>query len=165
MLSSLLAMSREKIKSLAEIILVRERLRRDGKSLVFTNGCFDILHVGHVRYLCEARAMGEFLLVAVNSDRSVIEVKGPARPVVPEDERAEILAALSSVDYVTIFDEPTPRQIIDAVVPDVLVKGSDWSPDEIVGRETVEQAGGIVKTVTITQGVSTTGIISKIRSH
>jgi D-beta-D-heptose 7-phosphate kinase/D-beta-D-heptose 1-phosphate adenosyltransferase len=155
-------MSIEKIKTLEEVARLRARLRSEGKKLVFTNGCFDILHVGHVRYLNHARALGDALVVAVNSDQSVREIKGPARPVVPEMERAEVLAALASVDLVFIFGDPTPQRVIDAIVPDILVKGADWQIDEIVGRETVERAGGVVRNIPLVEGSSTTGIIEKV---
>jgi len=131
--------------------------------VVFTNGCFDLLHPGHTRYLSEARALGDVLVVAVNSDRSVRELKGPGRPVVPEDERAELLAALRSVDYVTIFDDPTPRQVIARMLPNVLVKGADWGPNAIVGREEVEAAGGQVISIPLAEGYSTSAIIKKIK--
>src|SRR5215211_7566483 len=121
------------VLSLDELRAERERLREAGKKVVFTNGCFDLLHPGHVRYLEQARALGDALIVALNSDRSVRELKGERRPILTEDERAEVMAALASVDYVTIFDEPTPRQIIAALLPDVLVKGGDWGVDQIVG--------------------------------
>jgi D-beta-D-heptose 7-phosphate kinase/D-beta-D-heptose 1-phosphate adenosyltransferase len=155
-------MAAEKVKSLEEILLVRGRLRDEGRKLVFTNGCFDILHVGHVRYLTQARALGDVLVVAVNSDRSVRELKGPGRPIVPELERAEIVAGLGCVDLVFLFDEPTPQRVIDAIVPDILVKGADWQISSIVGRETVEKAGGEVRNITLVEGCSTTAIISKI---
>ena len=155
-------MAIDKIKTLEEILPARAELRRLGKKLVFTNGCFDILHVGHVRYLNQARAMGDALVVAVNSDRSVSLIKGPERPIVPEGERAEVLAALSCVDWVFIFDDPTPQRIIDAIIPDILVKGADWGLSEIVGRDTVEKAGGIVRNIPLVDGSSTTSIIKKI---
>jgi rfaE bifunctional protein nucleotidyltransferase chain/domain len=155
-------MSIQKIKTLAEIIRLRPRLRDLGKRLVFTNGCFDILHVGHVRYLNAARDLGDALVVGINSDRSVREIKGTSRPIVPELERAEVLAALACVDFVCIFDDPTPKQVIDAIIPDVLVKGADWSISEIVGRDTVEQAGGVVLNVPLVDGSSTTEIIRKV---
>ncbi|MDM7994466.1 MAG: D-glycero-beta-D-manno-heptose 1-phosphate adenylyltransferase [Acidobacteriota bacterium] len=162
MVSSDLVMSLQKIKSLTEIIAERARLRESGKKLVFTNGCFDILHVGHVRYLNQARALGDALVVAINSDRSVREIKGNGRPIVNESERAEVLAALACVDFVVLFDDPTPQNIIDAIVPDILVKGADWSLSEIVGRDTVEQAGGVVLNIPLVEGSSTTNIIQKV---
>jgi rfaE bifunctional protein nucleotidyltransferase chain/domain len=155
-------MSAQKIKTLDEVVQLRAQFRKLGKKLVFTNGCFDILHIGHVRYLNAARALGDALVVGINSDRSVREIKGESRPVVTESERAEVLAGLASVDYVCIFDDPTPKQIIDAIVPDVLVKGADWGISEIVGRDTVESAGGVVRNVPLVEGASTTDIIRKV---
>ncbi len=157
-----LAMAVNKVRSLEEVVRIRRQLRADGKKLVFTNGCFDILHVGHIRYLGQARALGDALVVAVNSDRSVREIKGPERPVVCEEERAEVLSALACVDLVFIFDEPTPQHVIDAIVPDILVKGADWPLADIVGRETVENAGGVVKNISLVEGSSTSSIISRI---
>jgi rfaE bifunctional protein nucleotidyltransferase chain/domain len=155
-------MSTAKIKSLREIVSIRAQLRQQGRKLVFTNGCFDILHVGHVRYLNQARALGDALVVAVNSDRSVQQIKGKGRPVIPELERAEILAALGCVDYVFIFNDPTPQQVIDAIIPDILVKGADWPISKIVGRETVEKNGGAVHNINLVEGSSTTAIIAKV---
>lgn len=137
--------------------------RRAGQRVVFTNGVFDLLHPGHIRYLQAARALGDLLVVAVNSDRSVRGNKGPERPITPERERAEILAALACVDAVAIFDEATPLAIIEAVQPDVLVKGADWAADAIVGRETVEARGGRVVRIPIEAGWSTSAIVEKIR--
>lgn len=137
-------------------------LKKGGKKIVFTNGCFDFLHVGHVRYLKAARAQGDVLVVGVNSDGSVRQIKGPRRPVVPEDERAEVLASLACVDFVTLFDEPDPAMIIRFLMPDVLVKGADWAKDAIVGRDIVEGAGGRVVRIPLTEGVSTSGLIEKI---
>ena len=147
-----------------ELLRVRAELRAAGRTLVFTNGCFDILHVGHVRYLAGARRLGGALLVAVNSDRSVRALKGAGRPVMNEAERAEMLAALSSVDFVTVFDEESPRRLISEVLPDVLVKGGDYGVDEIHGREEVEAAGGRVLALPFIEGVSTTDIIERIRT-
>ena len=155
-------MSIEKIKTLDEVVRLRAPMRTEGKKLVFTNGCFDILHAGHVRYLNHARALGDALVVAVNSDQSVRAIKGPARPVVPEMERAEVLAALACVDMVFIFGDPTPQRVIDALVPDVLVKGADWQIDDIVGRRTVESAGGTVRNIALVEGSSTSGIIERV---
>jgi len=138
-------------------------LKRHGKTVVFTNGCFDLLHPGHTRYLAEARALGDVLIVAVNSDRSVRALKGPGRPVVPEAERAEVLAALRSVDYVTVFDDLTPRSVIARLLPQVLVKGADWGPNAIVGREEVEAASGRVVSVPVVEGYSTSAIIERIK--
>jgi rfaE bifunctional protein nucleotidyltransferase chain/domain len=141
-----------------------EGLRRAGKTVVFTNGVFDLLHPGHVRYLQHARSLGDALIVGLNSDRSVRANKGPTRPITPEAERAEILAALACVDAVAIFDAETPAEIIKRIQPDVLVKGADWAADAIVGRDTVEARGGKVVRVNIEPGWSTTGIIQKIRA-
>jgi rfaE bifunctional protein nucleotidyltransferase chain/domain len=137
--------------------------RREHKRVVFTNGVFDLLHPGHVRYLQAARAHGEALIVAVNSDRSVRANKGPSRPITPERERAEILAALACVDAVLIFDEETPASVIRQIQPDVLVKGADWPADQIVGRDTVEARQGRVVRVPVEQSWSTSAIIEKIR--
>ncbi len=143
----------------------RERLRQQHRRVVLTNGCFDLLHPGHVRYLQQARALGEVLIVALNSDRSVRELKGPGRPILNEHERAEVISALGCVDYVTIFDSPTPHQIIATLLPDVLVKGGDWSIDEIVGREEVEAAGGEVVSLPFVDGCSTSDVIERIREN
>lgn len=141
------------------------RLRAAGKRVVFTNGVFDLLHPGHLRYLRAARAEGDALIVGVNSDRSVRAVKGPGRPITPEMERAEILAGLDVVDAVVIFDEDTPAEIVAALQPDVLVKGADWAPDRIVGRETVETRGGRVVRVPVEPGYSTTAILDRIKKR
>ena len=138
--------------------------RQQGRRVVFTNGVFDLLHPGHVRYLTAARAEGDVLIVAINSDRSVRSNKGPTRPIVPEHERAEVLEALSVVDAVVIFDDETPQAIIDRVLPDVLVKGADWAADAIVGRETVEAGGCKVVRVPIEAGWSTSAIIEKAKA-
>jgi D-beta-D-heptose 7-phosphate kinase/D-beta-D-heptose 1-phosphate adenosyltransferase len=138
-------------------------LRRAGKRVVFTNGVFDLLHPGHVRYLKTARSQGDALIVGVNSDRSVRANKGPDRPVIPEDERAEVLSALACVDAVVMFDEQTPAAIIEAIQPDVLVKGADWPSDQIVGRETVEARGGRVIRVPVETGYSTSRILERIK--
>jgi D-beta-D-heptose 7-phosphate kinase/D-beta-D-heptose 1-phosphate adenosyltransferase len=155
----------KKIFDRAELLIVRERLRREGQRLVFTNGCFDLLHPGHVRYLAHARSLGDALVVALNSDASVRALKGQGRPVLNQDERAEVLAALEAVDYVTVFDEETPRELIAALLPDVLVKGGDWPVEQIVGREEVEAAGGHVLSLPFVEGSSTTDIIQRIVSR
>ena len=155
-------MSGKKVLSREAMRAERERLRRAGEKLVFTNGCFDILHPGHVRYLKEARALGDRLVVAVNTDETVAALKGAARPLMPLDERMEVLAALEAVDYVVAFEEETPAAIIEALVPDVLVKGGDWTPDRIVGRETVEAAGGRVYSLPFAPGFSSSGLIERI---
>jgi D-beta-D-heptose 7-phosphate kinase/D-beta-D-heptose 1-phosphate adenosyltransferase len=147
-----------------ELLQERERLRAADQKLVFTNGVFDLLHVGHVTYLAQARALGDALVVAVNSDRSVRELKGADRPLKSERERAEILAALRAVDYVTIFDENSPRSLIATLLPDVLVKGGDYALDQIHGREEVEAAGGRVVSLPFVQGASTTEIIDRIKA-
>lgn len=151
-----------KVVDKSSLITERERLRSEGKLLVFTNGCFDLLHPGHVRYLAESRALGDALVVALNSDRSVRALKGAGRPVLSENERAEVIAALGAVDYVIIFDEETPRELIADLLPDVLVKGGDWTVEQIVGREEVERAGGKVLSLPYVEGSSTTGIIERI---
>lgn len=152
----------EKILTPEAMLRERQRLRASGKRLVFTNGVFDLLHVGHVRYLAAARELGDALLVAINSDRSVRELKGPNRPVFAEAERAEILAALRFVDYVTVFDNISPRSLITELLPDVLVKGGDYQLDQIHGREEVEAAGGNVISLPFVEGASTTDIIRKM---
>jgi D-glycero-beta-D-manno-heptose 1-phosphate adenylyltransferase len=146
-----------------EAVAVVERLRATGKSVVFTNGVFDLLHVGHLRYLQQARALGDALIVGLNSDRSVRANKGTGRPITPETERAEILSALACVDGVVVFDEDTPHEIIVALQPDVLVKGADWAADAIVGRDVVEARGGRVVRVPIEAGHSTSALVEKIR--
>jgi len=143
---------------------LRDRIRNAGGRIVFTNGVFDILHPGHVRYLRQARALGDALIVGVNSDRSVRANKGPDRPITPQHERVEVLQALDAVDAVVVFDEETPLALISRVEPDVLVKGADWGENAIVGREVVEGHGGRVVRVSIEEGYSTTGIVEKIRS-
>jgi len=144
------------------LIRERERLRREGKRLVFTNGCFDLLHPGHVRYLSQARAMGDALVVALNGDRSVRKLKGEGRPILNEQERAEVVSALEAVDYVTIFEEETPRELIAALLPDVLVKGGDWPIDQIIGREEVEASGGRVVSLPYVERLSTSEIIERV---
>ena len=151
------------LMTLADAVAIVERLRASGKTVVFTNGVFDLLHPGHVRYLQQARALGDALIVGVNSDRSVRAIKGPQRPITPEAERAEILAALTPVDAAVIFDEDTPHAIIAAIQPDILVKGADWAEDAIVGRDIVEARGGRVVRMPIEPGYSTSGIIEKAR--
>ena len=140
-----------------------DRIRARAGTVVFTNGVFDLLHPGHVRYLREARALGDALIVGVNSDRSVRSNKGPDRPINPERERAEVLLALDSVDAAAIFDEETPQAIVSAIKPDILVKGADWGPDNIVGRDVVEARGGRVVRIELTPGCSTTALIDKVR--
>jgi D-beta-D-heptose 7-phosphate kinase/D-beta-D-heptose 1-phosphate adenosyltransferase len=137
---------------------------RKSKRIVFTNGCFDLLHVGHVRYLQEARKLGDLLVVGVNSDASVKRLKGPQRPIQNESDRAEILAALGCVDYTIIFEEDTPLELIKQVMPQILVKGGDWKPESIVGSDIVTAAGGVVMSLSFIEGRSTTQIISKIET-
>jgi rfaE bifunctional protein nucleotidyltransferase chain/domain len=156
---------KQKILSPGELLGVRQGLRAAGKTLVFTNGVFDLLHVGHVRYLAAARALGDVLLVAINSDRTVHELKGEGRPITNESERAEILAALRQVDYVTIFDDISPRALIAQLLPDVLVKGGDYNLDEIHGREEVEAAGGRVVSLPFIEGASTSAIIERMKKQ
>ena len=151
------------VLSIDEAAAFADNLRRQGKTVVFTNGMFDLLHPGHVRYLTEARQQGDALIVGVNSDRSVRAIKGPTRPITAEHERAEILAALAAVDAVVIFDEDTPHAIITRLQPDVLVKGADWAADRIVGRDVVEARGGRVVRIPMATGYSTTEILEKIR--
>jgi rfaE bifunctional protein nucleotidyltransferase chain/domain len=148
----------------AEAAAFAAGVRAEGGTVVFTNGVFDLLHPGHVRYLRDARALGDALMIAINSDRSVRANKGEGRPITPQAERAELLRALDAVDAVTIFDEETPLAIISAVQPDVLVKGADWGPDNIVGREVVEARGGRVVRMALAQGFSTTAILEKVRA-
>lgn len=151
-----------KILSIDQLLRERELLGRQGRRVVFTNGCFDLLHPGHIRYLQEARRLGDALIVALNSDRSVRELKGEKRPILDQNERSEVMAALGCVDYVTIFDESTPREIIAALLPDVLVKGGDWDIDRIVGRAEVEAAGGKVLSLSFVEGCSTSDVIERI---
>jgi rfaE bifunctional protein nucleotidyltransferase chain/domain len=148
---------------LPRLLVQRERWRAAGRRVVFTNGCFDLLHPGHVTLLESARAFGDVLVVAVNSDVSVRALKGNGRPLVPENERAETLGALEVVDAVVVYGEPTPREIVAALLPDILVKGADWAEDAIVGREEVEAAGGRVERVPLLPGRSTTSLVERIR--
>ena len=148
--------------TLARLKAIVARLKRQGRKVVFTNGCFDILHVGHVRYLRMAKQRGDVLVIGLNTDRSVKKIKGEKRPVVPEKERAEILSALEFVDYVVLFDEPDPLRLIKALKPNVLVKGADWPKSRIVGREIVEKIGGRVVRIPLVAGASSTGVIEKI---
>jgi len=145
-----------------QIVEIRKKLKVDGKKVVFTNGCFDILHAGHVDYLLKAKNEGDILIVALNSDKSVKRIKGSSRPIINENERAFILNSLEAVDYVTLFDEDTPEEIINQLIPDVLVKGADWSIENIVGREIVEKNGGEVKSIKFESDQSTSKIIKKI---
>ena len=155
---------RKKILTRGELLVEREALRKAGRKLVFTNGVFDLLHVGHVRYLQQARELGDALVVALNSDASVRQLKGDARPLMNQNDRAEILASLAAVDYVTIFDDISPRSLIGELLPDVLVKGGDYSLDQIHGREEVEAAGGRVVSVPFVEGSSTSKIIERMKT-
>ena len=155
-----------KVVTTAQLIPVLEQARGDKQRIVFTNGCFDLMHIGHTRYLQAAKALGDLLVVGVNSDTSAKSLnKAPDRPVVGEAHRAEVLAALASVDYVVIFSEPDPLNLITALQPDVLVKGGDWPIDRIIGRDVVERRGGTVKTIPLVPGMSTTALIQRIRSQ
>ncbi len=154
-----------KVVSTVEMREERERLRAADRRLVFTNGCFDVLHVGHVRYLQAARELGDALVVAINSDRTVRELKGEGRPIFGQSERAEMLAALAAVDYVTVFDDVSPRSLIAELLPDVLVKGGDYALTEIHGREEVEASGGRVLSLPFVEGASTSSIIEKIKKN
>jgi rfaE bifunctional protein nucleotidyltransferase chain/domain len=151
------------VLTLDELILHFGREKRNGKRVVFTNGCFDVLHPGHVRSLEAARGLGDCLIVGLNGDESVRALKGPGRPVIPASERAEILASLECVDAVVVFEDLTPQKVIASLLPDVLVKGADWPGNQIVGREEVEGAGGKVVLVEVFQGYSTTEILKRIR--
>jgi D-beta-D-heptose 7-phosphate kinase/D-beta-D-heptose 1-phosphate adenosyltransferase len=156
----------DKVVTKAELVPLLERARREKQRIVFTNGCFDLMHIGHTRYLQAAKALGDILVVGVNSDASVKSLKkAPDRPIVAEAQRAEVVAALGCVDYVVMFPEPDPLNLITALQPDVLVKGGDWPIDHIIGREVVERRGGTVKTIPLVPGMSTTALIQRIRSH
>ncbi len=156
---------RSKIKSLEQVKKEIDRLKSEGKRVVFTNGCFDILHPGHTRYLHAARALGDYLVVAVNTDQSVRAIKGEGRPILSQDARTELLAALSCVDGVVIFDEENPLRVIQYLVPHILVKGGDWKEDEIIGADVVQKAGGEVRRIPYISGFSTTDLIKKIEDH
>ncbi len=153
---------REKIKKRDDLQRIIQDLKAKGKRIVFTNGCFDLLHIGHVRYLESAKSLGDILTVGVNSDRSVRNLKGPHRPILPMEERVEVLSSLECVNYVTLFDEPTPLELISSLLPHVLVKGGDWTKEAIVGREVVEEAGGKVVILPFVEGASTSQLIETI---
>jgi D-beta-D-heptose 7-phosphate kinase/D-beta-D-heptose 1-phosphate adenosyltransferase len=153
---------REKIKEREDLRRIVEDLKSKGKRIVFTNGCFDLLHIGHVRYLEQARSLGDILVVGVNGDRSVRELKGPHRPILPVEERAEILSGLSCVNYITVFDEATPLELISSLQPHVIVKGGDWTRESTVGREVVERSGGEVVILPFVEGSSTSNLIETI---
>ncbi len=151
-----------KVVSLSTLVKVRRTLRRQRKTVVFTNGTFDIVHRGHVEYLAKSKRLGDVLVVGLNSDASIARIKGPKRPINPNADRAAVLSALASVDYVCFFGDDTPLRLIAAIVPDVLVKGADWKVDAIVGKDVVEQNGGKVKTIRLTPGRSTTNVIQRV---
>jgi D-beta-D-heptose 7-phosphate kinase/D-beta-D-heptose 1-phosphate adenosyltransferase len=153
------------IKSRKEIKEIRTQLKREAKKVVFTNGCFDLIHSGHVDYLIKAREMGDVLILGLNSDSSVKRIKGDNRPILKQDERAFILSNLKPVDYITFFEEDTPAEIINELIPDILVKGADWAIDKIVGREVVEANGGEVKTIQFVNNQSTSNIIKIIKER
>ena len=153
-----------KLKTLTELQSIRADAKRQGRSVVFTNGCFDLLHRGHVHMLRQAKAHGDILIVAINSDRSVKAIKGPRRPVLSQEDRAELIAAMEMVDYVVIFDEPDPYSVIAALIPDVLVKGGDWSAEKIIGADVVAENGGQVAVVPYLKGFSTSEILERIKS-
>jgi D-beta-D-heptose 7-phosphate kinase/D-beta-D-heptose 1-phosphate adenosyltransferase len=153
---------KQKMKARKDLVKIVKDLKAKGKRIVFTNGCFDILHIGHVRYLEDAKAHGDVLVVGVNSDSSVRELKGPERPILPEEERAEILSGLGCVDYVTVFEETDPLKLISSLQPNVLAKGGDWTKEQIVGREVVERSGGEVVIIPFVEKASTSNVIGTI---
>ena len=153
---------KEKIKTKEDLHRIVEDLKKKGKRIVFTNGCFDLLHLGHIRYLEKAKSLGDILVVGVNSDRSVRNLKGPERPILPEEERAEILSSLGCVDYITVFDELTPLELISSLQPHILVKGGDWTKETTVGKEVVERSGGEVVILPFVEGSSTSNLIETI---
>jgi D-beta-D-heptose 7-phosphate kinase/D-beta-D-heptose 1-phosphate adenosyltransferase len=153
---------KKKIKERKELLRIIKNLKAKGKQIVFTNGCFDVLHLGHVRYLEEAKALGDVLVVGVNSDSSVRKLKGPKRPILPEQERTEILSGLGCVDYITIFNEADPLKLITSLKPNLLVKGGDWTREQIVGREVVERSGGELVIIPFVNGASTSNVIDTI---
>ena len=153
---------KRKLKNHDELRQIVQDLRAAGKRVVFTNGCFDIIHTGHVRYLNVAKGYGDVLVVAINSDDSVQRLKGPKRPIMTQEERAEVLAALGMVDYVTVFEEDDPHHVIAELMPDVLVKGGDWAVEQIIGRDIVEANGGKVYSIPYIEGASTTGVIERV---
>ena len=148
--------------NLSELRSRRKALRKAGKRVVFTNGCFDLIHRGHIEYLTKAKALGDALIVGVNSDKSVRRIKGAGRPITDERDRSYVVANLMPVDFVTIFDQDTPLELITAILPDILVKGADWAIDKIVGKDVVERSGGIVANIEVVQGYSTSKIIQRI---
>jgi D-beta-D-heptose 7-phosphate kinase/D-beta-D-heptose 1-phosphate adenosyltransferase len=155
-------MPKTKVQTLTNLLKIRAGLRRQGKKVVFTNGCFDLIHGGHIELFRKAKSLGDVLIVALNIDASVRKIKGPSRPVFPLEERFEVLGAIEYIDYLTSFSEETPQKIIAALLPDVLVKGGDWPPDQVVGKREVEAAGGRVVLVPYLKGHSSSSIIKKI---
>lgn len=153
-----------KLKSLEEVKAIAAQARKDGKTVVFTNGCFDLLHRGHVYILRQAKASGDLLIVAINSDKSVKQIKGPMRPIMPETDRSELIAAMEMVDYVVLFDEPDPYKVISAIRPNVLAKGGDWSTEKIIGSDIVREDGGQVAVIPYLEAFSTTAIIERIKN-
>ena len=153
---------KEKIKERKDLRRIIEDLKKNGKRIVFTNGCFDLIHVGHIRYLEKGKSLGDVLIVGVNSDQSVRILKGPKRPILPEGERAEILSGLGCVDYITLFNEPTPLELISSLQPHILVKGGDWTKETTVGKEVVERSGGEVVIIPFIEGSSTSNLIETI---
>ncbi|HMK51525.1 MAG TPA: D-glycero-beta-D-manno-heptose 1-phosphate adenylyltransferase [Thermodesulfobacteriota bacterium] len=153
---------KDKIKKREELLRIIKDLKAKGKRIIFTNGCFDLLHVGHIRYLEEAKTLGDILIVGVNSDTSVRKLKGPKRPVLPVEERTEILSGLACVDYITVFDELDPLALITSLQPNVLVKGGDWTKEQTIGKEVVERSGGEVVIIPFVKGASTSSIIETI---
>src|SRR3989304_736360 len=152
------------VKTLEEIKSLRKQFKQQNKKVVFTNGVFDLIHAGHVDYLTKAKALGDILIVGMNTDASVRKIKGDKRPILKQDERAFIISNIKAVDYVAFFNEDTPKEIIDEIIPDILVKGADWSIDKIIGRETVEKNGGEVKTIEFVNDQSTSKIIESIKN-
>ena len=156
---------KEKITDLTVLTKLVSEHKSEGKKVVFTNGCYDLLHIGHIQCFQESKALGDILIVALNSDRSIHTLKGPSRPIIPEEERAEIIAAMENVDYVILFDQEDPLEVIATIKPDILVKGGDWSIDTIVGRDVVESYGGTVLALPMIPDVSTSRIIEDIVAH
>ena len=155
----------EKVKALEDLVEIRNDLRKQGKKVVFTNGCFDVLHKGHIHYLAEASELGDFLVVGLNTDASIRKIKGDTRPYLDQETRSLILASLKFVSLIVLFDEETPAELIKKILPDVLVKGNDYKPEEIVGYDIVKAAGGEIVTLDFVEGYSSTEIINKITSN
>jgi D-glycero-beta-D-manno-heptose 1-phosphate adenylyltransferase len=153
---------KKKIISLDDFLPIRAKIKNEKKKLVFTNGCFDLIHRGHIEYLTAARKLGDYLVIGLNSDKSVRKIKGPNRPIVSQEDRAFVLSALEAVDFVLIFDEPTPEEIIKKILPDVLVKGADWNEENIVGADVVKKNGGEVVRINFVEGCSSTNIIEAV---